>query len=80
MRTLRDRRPLRRSAAALIELGDCALQSVELGRDFVERHRLRGGVGGRKMFGVETMNRGWAMLNRRRVTAGEGRPRDARAA
>ena len=36
MRTLRDSRPLCPSAAALIELGNCALQSVELGRDGVE--------------------------------------------
>ena len=72
------RHRLHRTAAAFVELGNCALQRVELSRDGVEGHR---GKGMRfDVDNVETVDGSRAVFRRLRVTTREGRPGDARAA
>jgi hypothetical protein len=79
MRALRDGRT-NSFLAGVIELRNCALQSVELGRDGVKGHNLRSGIRERRRGVIKAVDRGRTMLHRRRVTSGNGGPRDARAA
>jgi hypothetical protein len=79
MRALRDGRT-NSFLAGVIELRNCALQSVELGRDGVKGHNLRSSIRERRRGVVEAVDRGRTMLHRWRVTSGNGGPRDARAA